>query len=492
MSAVKFSVVIPTRERAETLRFALRTCLDQTFDDYEIIVSDNFSSPATKAVVDECGSPKVRYVRTSEPVAMSTNWEFGLSHTRGEYVLLIGDDDGLLPHALTELDRLSREPGARVIRWSPIYYTWPNVALPGQGDYIEMSFGCTLRHRDGRTVIREVAAFREFYTALPMLYNAAVHRDVLATLRARAGRVFPHPVPDVYSGFSIAHAAERFLSTAVPMSVSGQSAASNGIATLFNRGRNAIDREFHALNARDGLRSEPTVPDLPVYPHVPVADAFAFAKRTLFPDLDADLDRRALARVCVTNARVSRDDWPAALVAIRDSFADDPESQKWFDAELAATLYTPPARVQLRPERLGFDGRLLHLDAAAFGVSDVAGAAQLCAHLLNYRDQPVQYSHSEDDRHIAAMKIADLAHVCNERERAILRVHLSSTDLIQTVHRLQGVCDEREKIILRADAQTRELNRQLREERRWSLKRPLLAAKRLLTRAIGRVPVPKV
>ncbi len=82
MSAPRFSVVIPTRERADTLRFALRTCLDQAFDDYEVIVSDNFSSPATRGVVDEAAAPKVRYVRTPEPVAMSTNWEFAVAHAR--------------------------------------------------------------------------------------------------------------------------------------------------------------------------------------------------------------------------------------------------------------------------------------------------------------------------------------------------------------------------------------------------------------------------
>ena len=32
----RFSVVIPTRDRAETLRVTLATCLDQDFDDYEI------------------------------------------------------------------------------------------------------------------------------------------------------------------------------------------------------------------------------------------------------------------------------------------------------------------------------------------------------------------------------------------------------------------------------------------------------------------------
>ncbi len=189
----------------------------------------------------------------------------------------------------------------------------------------------------------------------------------------------------MYSGFAVAHAAGQFLSITAPMSVSGQSAASNGIATLFNRGRNEIDREFHALNARDGLRSEPTVPDLPVFPHVPVADTFVFAKRVLFPDLDADLDRRALVAACVTGARVSADDWSAALALVRSSLADDPALQAWFDAEFAATPYRAPAPVQLRSARPGADSEALHLDADALGVSDVAGAANLCEAVLGYR-----------------------------------------------------------------------------------------------------------
>lgn len=488
MSAVKFSVVIPTRERAETLRFALRTCLDQSFDDYEIIVSDNCSSPATRAVVEEAGSPKVRYVRTPEPVAMSNSWEFAVSHAQGEYVVLIGDDDGLLRHALAELDWVARETRTKAIRWEPAFYTWPNIALPGQGDYLRLPFRCERAERDGRGAIREVVAFREFYTALPMLYNSAVHRDVLTDLRRLTGRVFPHPVPDVYSGFAVAHAAGRYISTTVPMGVSGQSGASNGIATLFHRGRNAIDREFHALNARDGLRSEPTVPDLPVFPQVPVADAFAFAKRTLFPELAANLDRRALASACVAGARVAESDWPAALAAVRASLADVPELQAWFDTELAGTPYRAPAPVQLRPSRLGFDGTYLHLDAAAFGVSDVAGAARLCEHLLNYRNQPVPYSGSENDGQVAAMKIADLAYVCDERDRAILRLHLGHGELLQTVTRLREEREEREELIHDLDKRVQERDEQLREERRWSLKRPLRVAKRLLA---GRKFAPK-
>ncbi|HEY1189039.1 MAG TPA: glycosyltransferase family 2 protein [Gemmata sp.] len=483
MSAVRFSVVIPTRERAGTLRYALRTCLDQQFDDYEVVVSDNFSSPATKAVVDEARSPKVRYVRTPEPLALTDSWEFGLSHARGEYVLLIGDDDGVLPHGLNELDALLRETRAKALRWDAVFYTWPTVALEGQGDYLRVPMGQKLVERRAREVIPAVVAGTECYTELPMVYNAAVHRDVLDELRARTGRVFPHQYPDVYSGMAVAHVVGSYFSTTVPMTVSGQSGASTGVATLFNRGGNPIEREFNALNAKTGFHPEPTVPDLPVFPEVPVADCFVFGKRTLFPDIGVELDRRRLARACVTRARVREADWPATLAAVRASLGDAPGLQAWFDAELAGTPYRTPPPLELRPARLGFDGRHLHLDAATFDVTDVAGAVRLSDQLLNYRDRRVEYVPT-DDFGLAARKVTELQRVCNEREQAVLRLHLASAEL-------QRACDERLELITRlarelesrervAIAEREQLARRLVASERWSVRRPLVAVRNAL------------
>ncbi len=489
MSGVRFSVVIPTRERAETLRFTLRTCLEQPFDDYEIVVSDNCSSPATKAVVEEFASPKIRYVRTSEPVAMSTNWEFAVSHARGEYVILLGDDDGLLPHGLVEIDRLARLHQANVIRWTAAFYTWPGIALPGQGDFLRVSLGSAVSFRESDEVIRAVASFRESYTELPMLYNSAVHCDLLDELRKRTGRVFPHPIPDVYSGFAIAHVAGRFLSTTVPMTVAGLSRASNGIAVLFNRGESEIDREFFALNAKAGLHSEPSVPDLPVFPHVPVADSFVGAKRLLFPNAEVSLDRRALAKVCVSGARVLESDWPLALATIRQSLADSPELQQWFDSELAGTPYHTPPPPQLRPAQLGFDGTSLNLDAAAFGVKDIVGAVRVCGQLLDYCARPVEYSTLDADLQLAAAKITTLTSGCDERDRANLPLHLNPNELLlKEVRLLKCICDERAEIIHRLDQHRQELTERIQElternraERRWSCKRPLRAFKRAFT-----------
>src|SRR5579871_6012309 len=104
MATPRFSVVIPTRNRARYLRASIRTVLHQRFQDFEVVVSDNCSNPETKQVVDGFQDPRLRYYRSDVPLAMTDNWETAISQAKGEYVIVIGDDDGLLPYSLEALN----------------------------------------------------------------------------------------------------------------------------------------------------------------------------------------------------------------------------------------------------------------------------------------------------------------------------------------------------------------------------------------------------
>ena len=95
-----FSIVMPTRNRAKTLEYAIQTALFQDFDDYEVVVADDASEDNTADVVRSHANEKIRYVRTPRPLGISKNFEFGLSQSRGIYTLMQGDDDGFLPTTL--------------------------------------------------------------------------------------------------------------------------------------------------------------------------------------------------------------------------------------------------------------------------------------------------------------------------------------------------------------------------------------------------------
>lgn len=76
---MKVSIVIPTRNRADTLAKSLRTAVEQSHDHVEIIVSINGGDPATRRVVEKVSDPRVRCVeperRLSTPICIRRNEE---------------------------------------------------------------------------------------------------------------------------------------------------------------------------------------------------------------------------------------------------------------------------------------------------------------------------------------------------------------------------------------------------------------------------------
>src|SRR4051812_40299444 len=106
MSDPLVTLAIPTRDRADTLAYTLATALGQDSEDFEILVSDNFSSDQTREVVFAIEDSRLRYVNTGRRVSMTDNFEFALNHARGKYVIYIGDDDGLMQGAVAALKKM--------------------------------------------------------------------------------------------------------------------------------------------------------------------------------------------------------------------------------------------------------------------------------------------------------------------------------------------------------------------------------------------------
>src|SRR3954451_23482510 len=128
--STRFTVVIPTRERCDTLEWTLKTCVTQDYDNLEILVSDNHSTDRTEEVVRSFNDPRIRYVNTGRRVSMSENFEFGLSHTREGFIGFIGDDDGLLPNPLQDLAAVVKQRASKAIIWPTQAYYWPGYFEP--------------------------------------------------------------------------------------------------------------------------------------------------------------------------------------------------------------------------------------------------------------------------------------------------------------------------------------------------------------------------
>jgi len=107
---MKISICIPTYNRAQYLRNCLHSIVLNHADtdiDYEVCVSDNCSSDDTTIVVEEFRELlPVKYQRNSENLGIPRNFLSVVSMADGDFVWLLGDDDLLMPDALSSLSDL--------------------------------------------------------------------------------------------------------------------------------------------------------------------------------------------------------------------------------------------------------------------------------------------------------------------------------------------------------------------------------------------------
>ena len=124
------TVVIPTLNRAGTLRRALESVTTQTLAPSQIVVVDNASTDDTPDVVRDFD---VTYIRQPNRVPMFDNWRTAVESAKSDWVKFLPDDDELLPGCLEAL--VSASEGARVVQcaaWmgGQVVYT-EAAALPG-------------------------------------------------------------------------------------------------------------------------------------------------------------------------------------------------------------------------------------------------------------------------------------------------------------------------------------------------------------------------
>ena len=94
------SVILPTYNRAHLLDRAIRSVLDQTYQDFELIVVDDGSSDNTEEVVTNFTDPCIRYLRHEQNRGAAAARNTGIRVAQGEYIAFLDSDDGWLPGKL--------------------------------------------------------------------------------------------------------------------------------------------------------------------------------------------------------------------------------------------------------------------------------------------------------------------------------------------------------------------------------------------------------
>ncbi len=141
--ACTVSVIVPTYNRADLLEQSVKSALDQTLVDLEVIVVDDGSTDATADVVKRIEDPRVSYIhQENQGVAAARNT--GIMAARGTYISFLDSDDLLTKDALRR--------GVEVMEWNPgVAFAYGQAYLMDAGGRI---FG-SRRQEEQASYVRE-------------------------------------------------------------------------------------------------------------------------------------------------------------------------------------------------------------------------------------------------------------------------------------------------------------------------------------------------
>lgn len=102
------TIAIPTFNRASLLAGAINAALTQSYQNFEIIVSDNASSDETSEVLKQYSDRRLFAVRQERNIGLIANLNALLKLANGQFIVFVPDDDRIAPWMLERCMALVR------------------------------------------------------------------------------------------------------------------------------------------------------------------------------------------------------------------------------------------------------------------------------------------------------------------------------------------------------------------------------------------------
>lgn len=131
MSNPFFSICIPNFNYSKYLKLTIESVLQQSFQDFEIIVSDNASTDDSVAMVKSFNDSRILIVENSINLGFTPNLDKCTEIARGRYMILLSSDDIMLPNALS---------------------TYYNIIERNQGNLLVLMSACSVIDSNGNRI----------------------------------------------------------------------------------------------------------------------------------------------------------------------------------------------------------------------------------------------------------------------------------------------------------------------------------------------------
>lgn len=261
---MKFSVLLPTRNRLDLLAYAIETVRRQDYNDWEIVVSDNASEQDIASYIRSLNEPRIKYVRTESFVPVTDNWNNALVNSSGDYVIMLGDDDCLLKGFFRTMHSLIEEfQSPDSIYTNALLYAYPGVMQGYPEGFLQLygyapffrnaSKPFLLNRKKAHKLVKDAMHFKMSYTF--NMQHSIVKRTFIDRLSGK-GPFFQSTYPDFYATNVILLKADTLVVNPAPLVVVGISPKSFGYFYFNDQEKKGVDFLNNLPDARTARRME--------------------------------------------------------------------------------------------------------------------------------------------------------------------------------------------------------------------------------------------
>lgn len=194
----------------------MASVLSSTYPDFELVVSDNANTDETGEIISSFqADPRLRHIRLETPVSVTQNWNVAFEASGGDYILMLGDDDCLLPGYFETMAGVLADHGnPECVVYNAYSYVFQESVDANAGSYYrEAHFRFDSDFEPGvlpttlrRALVRDMFRFRVRYPLNMQL--TLVSRQAATRI---FGGMFRPPFPDHYAIASLLLTARSFI-----------------------------------------------------------------------------------------------------------------------------------------------------------------------------------------------------------------------------------------------------------------------------------------
>ena len=229
------SILIPTKDRYRTLIPVLKGLVSDFKDaNVEFIIQDNtLDNNEILSFLLLLNSEKIKYFHTSKSLSQSENCNCSVKNSKGQYLILIGDDDYVMPTIIEAIIWMENN-SVECLNYNIASYLWNDISFryktsisAGGTLLLTKPLKKTFTLLDPKLELNKVVeSGGTDYADLPRLYHGIVKRVVLDRIYKKCKTYFPGLSPDMASSAAIAIFTKVFYKYDFPLSISGKSSFS--------------------------------------------------------------------------------------------------------------------------------------------------------------------------------------------------------------------------------------------------------------------------